>query len=120
MRTTAPPKGTIAMLSDDKVLNTPSDKKSEVHQESQHDKFLQNTTGEPASSNSSNSFFLAGVLEFLTANILDQAGKEAQDKHKKRIAPQHLETVIESIQQLHPLLDDTTSLLDEMVHIKDK
>ncbi|XP_004638893.1 histone H2A-beta, sperm-like [Octodon degus] len=65
--------------------------------------------------------FLAGVLEFLTANILDQAGKEAQDKRKKRIAPQHLETVIESIQQLHSLLGDgTKSLLDEMVHAKDK
>ncbi|XP_012372827.1 histone H2A-Bbd type 1-like [Octodon degus] len=31
--------------------------------------------------------FLADILEFLTSNILDQAGKEAQDKHKKRIAP---------------------------------
>ncbi|XP_004648376.1 histone H2A-Bbd type 1-like [Octodon degus] len=65
--------------------------------------------------------FLAGVLEFLTANILDQAGKEAQEKHKKCVAPQHLESMIESIQQLHPLLaDGTKSLLDEMVHTKDK
>ncbi|XP_004645969.1 histone H2A-beta, sperm-like [Octodon degus] len=65
--------------------------------------------------------FLAGVLEFLTANVLDQAGKEAQDKHKKRIAPQHLEAVIQSIQQFHPLLGDgTKSLLDEMAHAKDK
>ncbi|XP_004648639.1 histone H2A-Bbd type 1-like [Octodon degus] len=55
--------------------------------------------------------FLAGVLEFLTANILDQAGKEAQGKHKKRIAPQHLETVIGSIQQLDPLLGDGTKSL---------
>ena len=65
--------------------------------------------------------FLAGVLEFLTANILDQAGKEAQDKRKKRIAPQHLETVIEGTEQLRPLLGDgTKSLLDEKVHAKDK
>ncbi|XP_004645764.1 histone H2A-Bbd type 1-like [Octodon degus] len=65
--------------------------------------------------------FLAGVLEFLTANILDQAGKEAQNKHKKCIAPQYLETVIESIQQLHPLMGDgTKSLLDQMVHVKNK
>ncbi|XP_004647630.1 histone H2A-Bbd type 1-like [Octodon degus] len=55
-------------------------------------------------------FFLAGILEFLTANILDQAGKEAQDKHKKRIAPQHLETMIESIQQLHPFWGMAPSL----------
>ncbi|XP_004647631.1 histone H2A-Bbd type 1-like [Octodon degus] len=65
--------------------------------------------------------FLTGILEFLTANILDQAGKESQDKHKKPIAPQPLEIVIESIQQLHPLLEDgTKSLLNEMVSAKDK
>ncbi|XP_004648429.1 histone H2A-Bbd type 1-like [Octodon degus] len=64
---------------------------------------------------------LAGILEFLTANILDQAAKETQDKHKKRIAAQHLESMIKSIQQLHPLLGDgTKSLLEVMVLSKDK
>ncbi|XP_004647632.1 histone H2A-Bbd type 1-like [Octodon degus] len=64
--------------------------------------------------------FLTGILEFLTAKILDQAGKEAQEKHKKLITPQHLETVIERIQHLHPLLGDgMKSLLYEMVHAKD-
>lgn len=65
--------------------------------------------------------FLAAVLEYLTANILDQAGKEAHSKHKKRISPQHLETVVENDQQLRPLFEDSPeSLLHERSHPKKK
>uniref|UniRef100_A0A8C3X0Y6 Histone H2A n=1 Tax=Catagonus wagneri TaxID=51154 RepID=A0A8C3X0Y6_9CETA len=35
--------------------------------------------------------FLAGVLEYLTANILDLAGREASSSHRVRIAPEHVQ-----------------------------
>ncbi|XP_010634497.1 histone H2A-Bbd type 1 [Fukomys damarensis] len=65
--------------------------------------------------------FLAGVLEYLTSNILNLAGKEAQDKRRKRIAPQHLETAMENNEQLCPLVkDDNKSLVDETARPKKK
>ncbi|XP_004837966.1 histone H2A-Bbd type 1-like [Heterocephalus glaber] len=70
---------------------------------------------------SSTPVFLAGVLEYLTANILDLAGKEAEGNCKKRITPQHLETVMENNQQLRALFQgDTKSLLDETSQLKKK
>ncbi|KAM6143221.1 histone H2A-Bbd type 1-like [Erethizon dorsatum] len=70
---------------------------------------------------SSTPVFLAGVLEYLTANILELAGREAHHKLKKRITPQHLERTLENNKQLRPLLGDTAkSLLDEMAQAKKK
>ncbi|XP_005414694.2 PREDICTED: histone H2A [Chinchilla lanigera] len=70
---------------------------------------------------STTAVFLAGILEYLTANILVVAGKEAQDKLKKRITPQHLEVAMERIEQLQNLLGDITkSLRDEMAQAEKK
>ncbi|XP_004850135.1 histone H2A-beta, sperm [Heterocephalus glaber] len=70
---------------------------------------------------SSTPVFLAGVLKYLRANILDLAGKEAQGKRKKCIAPQHLETAMENNQHLRPLFQDgPKSLLDETSQPKKK
>ncbi|KAM5227781.1 histone H2A-Bbd type 1-like [Ctenodactylus gundi] len=50
--------------------------------------------------------FLAGVLEYLTANILELAGQEAHGRRRRRIAPEHLQTALGSDAQLCRLLEE--------------
>lgn len=38
--------------------------------------------------------FLTGILEYLTANILDLAGKEACANHRIRISPEHVQRAL--------------------------
>uniref|UniRef100_A0A8D2G9X2 Histone H2A n=1 Tax=Theropithecus gelada TaxID=9565 RepID=A0A8D2G9X2_THEGE len=61
--------------------------------------------------------FLAGVLQYLTANILEQAGKEAENSHRVRITPEHVKRALQKDEQLRWLLekqDDTHSQEEEM------
>ncbi|XP_004385252.1 histone H2A-Bbd type 1-like [Trichechus manatus latirostris] len=57
---------------------------------------------------SSTPVFLAGVLEYLTANILELAGDEAHHDHRIRITPEHVQRAVDSNPQLSHLLDDVT------------
>uniref|UniRef100_A0A667J2R1 Histone H2A n=1 Tax=Lynx canadensis TaxID=61383 RepID=A0A667J2R1_LYNCA len=50
--------------------------------------------------------FLTAVLEYLTANILELAGKEALDSHKMRITPEHVQRALGSNQHLRGLLEN--------------
>ncbi|XP_006888678.1 PREDICTED: histone H2A-Bbd type 1-like [Elephantulus edwardii] len=54
--------------------------------------------------------FLAGVLEYLTSNILELAGIEAQNNRRIRITPEHLERAVDGNPQLNRLLDDVVML----------
>ncbi|XP_057616571.1 histone H2A-Bbd type 1 [Chionomys nivalis] len=47
--------------------------------------------------------FLAGVLEYLTADVLDLSGKEAQANGKKRITPEHVSWAIENNKHLRKI-----------------
>ncbi|ELV10278.1 histone H2A-Bbd type 1 [Tupaia chinensis] len=68
---------------------------------------------------SSTPVFLAGVLEYLTANILDLAGKEAHNNHRKRITPEHVEKAVDNNIQLSCLFEDVAnSRVDKMPHPK--
>uniref|UniRef100_A0A8C9GDU1 Histone H2A n=1 Tax=Piliocolobus tephrosceles TaxID=591936 RepID=A0A8C9GDU1_9PRIM len=61
--------------------------------------------------------FLAGVLQYLTANILEQAGKEAENSHRVCITPEHVKRALQKDEQLRWLLekeDDTHSQEEEM------
>ncbi|XP_058568554.1 histone H2A-Bbd type 1-like [Neofelis nebulosa] len=59
--------------------------------------------------NSSTPVFLTAILEYLTANILELAGKEALDGHKMRITSEHVQRALGSNQHLRGLLEDNTS-----------
>ncbi|XP_068951575.1 late histone H2A.2.2-like [Petaurus breviceps papuanus] len=52
--------------------------------------------------------FLAAVLEYLTAEILELAGNAARDNHKSRIAPQHVELAVRNDAELNQLFGDIT------------
>ncbi|XP_004674846.1 PREDICTED: histone H2A-Bbd type 1-like [Condylura cristata] len=54
--------------------------------------------------------FLAGVLEYLTSNILELASEEAQSHHRMRITPEHVEKAVDNDQQLSLLFEDDTHL----------
>ncbi|XP_019602624.2 histone H2A-Bbd type 1 [Rhinolophus sinicus] len=58
--------------------------------------------------------FLAGVMEYLTANILDLAGKEAYNHRKTLITPEHVQTVMDSNHLSHIFEDDTNPQIDGM------
>jgi len=61
---------------------------------------IANRVGEDAS------IFLSAVLEYLTAELLEQAGDKAKDDKRVRITPRHLKLGIENDAELEKLMRD--------------
>jgi len=57
---------------------------------------------------SSTAVYLAAVLEYLTAEILELAGNVARDNKKSRIVPRHLQLAVRNDEDLNKLLSGVT------------
>ncbi|XP_037051764.1 histone H2A, sperm-like [Bradysia coprophila] len=54
------------------------------------------------------SVYLAGVLEYLTAEVMELAGNAARDYKRKRVIPRHILLAVKSDAELSSLLNDVT------------
>ena len=62
--------------------------------------------------------YLAGVLEYLTAEILELAGNACKDEHKKVITPHHVKKVVENDNELLILIFEQNILLPGTMNVK--
>ncbi|XP_067419646.1 histone H2A-like [Emydura macquarii macquarii] len=54
------------------------------------------------------SIYLAAVLEYLTAEILELSGNAAQENKKVRIGPRHIQLAVRNDEELNRLFADVT------------
>ncbi|ORY22987.1 histone-fold-containing protein [Naematelia encephala] len=116
-KTTGGKGGKAKTSSETKVLTTRSSKAGLQFPVGRIHRFLRNKNANNVRVGAKAAVYVAAIMEYLTAEVLELAGNAAKDLRVKRITPRHLQLAIRGDEELDQLIRATIASGGVLPHV---